>query len=161
MRVIKTIAALAALAALGGCNKLGMGAGGNGATANAAGNAAGGKDAGGAPAATASTTGSGAGLGDKDSSGTATEASAGGAATLDRAYVAGRWSDKGDCSDVVEFTSDGRFVTADGRGGLWNLQGDQLTMSGNGTITMRIVPIDQNTMNVVNNDGSLGRSTRC
>ena len=30
-----------------------------------------------------------------------------------------------------------------------------------GTNTLRIVPIDQNTMNVVNADGSLGRSTRC
>jgi hypothetical protein len=157
MRLIGTIAALAALAALGGCNKLGVGAG-NSATANAAGNASGGKD-GGAPAATAST--AGAGLGDKDSAGTATPASAGGAVTVDRAYVTGRWSDKEDCSDAVEFTADGRFVTADGRGGLWNLQGDEMTMSGNGTVTMRIVPIDQNTMTVVNNDGSLGRSTRC
>lgn len=160
MRLIGTIAALAALAALGGCNKLGIGAG-NTATANAAGNASGGKDGGGAPAATASTGTTGAGLGDKDSSGTATQASAGGAPALDRGYVAGRWSDKEDCSDAVEFTADGRFVTADGRGGLWNLQGDELTMSGNGTVTMRIVPIDQNTMTVVNTDGSLGRSTRC
>lgn len=152
--------ALAALAALGGCNKLGVGAG-NTATANAAGNASGGKDGGGAPTATASTGATGAGLGNKDSSGTATQASASGAATLDRAYVTGRWSDKGDCTDVVEFTADGRFVTADGRGGLWNLQGDELTMSGNGTITFRIVPVDQNTMTVVNADGSLGRSTRC
>lgn len=158
MRVFVTIAALAALAALGGCNKLGMGAG-NIVTANAAGNASGGKDGGGAPAATAGT--AGAGLGDKDSSGTATPAAAGGTPVLDRAYVTGRWSDKGDCTDVVEFTADGRFVTADGRGGLWNLQGDQLTMSGNGTITFRIVPVDQNVMTVVNNDGSLGRSTRC
>lgn len=160
MRVFGTIAALAALAALGGCNKLGMGAG-NSATANAAGNASGAKDGGGAPAATASAGTAGAGLGGKDSAGTATPASASGAATLDRAYVTGRWSDKDDCSDAVEFTADGRFVTADGRGGLWNLQGDELTMSGNGTVTMRIVPVDQNTMTVVNTDGSLGRSTRC
>ena len=159
MRVIGTIAALVALAALGGCNKLGMGAG-NSATANAAGNASGGKD-GGTPAATAATGTAGAGLGDKDLSATATPAAAGGAVTLDRAYVTGRWSDKEDCSDAVEFTADGRFVTADGRGGLWNLQGDEMTMSGNGTVTMRIVPIDQNTMTVVNTDGSLGRSTRC
>lgn len=157
MRVIGTLAALAALAALGGCNKLGVGAG-NTATANAAGNASGSKDSG--STATANTS-SGAGLGDKDSSGTATPASASGAPALDRAYVTGRWSDKEDCSDAVEFTADGRFVTADGRGGLWNLQGDEMTMSGNGTVTMRIVPIDQNTMTVVNTDGSLGRSTRC
>lgn len=154
MRMFGTLAALAALASLGACNRLGVGAG-NTVTANASGS----KDSGGAPAA--ANTSSGAGLGDKDSSGTATPASASGTPTLDRAYVTGRWSDKGDCSDVVEFTSDGRFVTADGRGGLWNLQGDEMTMSGNGTITMRIVPVDQNTMTVVNTDGSLGRSTRC
>jgi hypothetical protein len=80
---------------------------------------------------------------------------------LTRAYVVGRWTDKGDCSDGVDFTSDGRFTTQNGAGGLWNLQGDRLTMTGTSTLTLQIVPVDQDTMNVVNQDGSVGRSTRC
>ena len=51
--------------------------------------------------------------------------------------------------------------TANGGTGLWNLAGDRLTMTGRSTATLQIVPIDQNTMTVVNADGSLGRSTRC
>jgi hypothetical protein len=34
-------------------------------------------------------------------------------------------------------------------------------MTSRQTLTIRIVPIDQNTMTVINADGSLGRSTRC
>jgi hypothetical protein len=159
-------AALTAMATLGGCNQLGLGGGGN-VTANAATTNSTASDAGkdgasnSTAAANASASTPGAGLDGKDS-GTSTQASAGGVPTLERAFVVGRWTDKGDCSDSVEFSPDGRFVTANGGGGLWNLEGSELTMSGNAqTITMRIVPVDQNTMTVVNQDGSLGRSTRC
>ena len=43
----------------------------------------------------------------------------------------GRWTDDGeDCSKAIEFTQDGRFVAANGGTGLWNLEGDRLTMTG-------------------------------
>jgi hypothetical protein len=171
MRAIASLAvataALMGMGALAGCNQLGLGGGGSGnvtanaATANSAASSAGKDGAGNNTAAADTAAAPAGGLSGKDS-GTSTQASAGGVPTLDRAFVIGRWTDKGDCSDGVEFSPDGRFVTANGGGGLWNLEGSEMTMSGNAqTITMRIVPVDQNTMTVVNQDGSLGRSTRC
>jgi len=160
MKAIAILTAAAALVALTGCDRLGFGGGGN-ATANETANAAsgnsaagaGGKDpAGGDEAA--------AGSGGGDLAGGGTPAAAG-AITPNRAYIAGRRTDDGNCAVAVEFAPDGRFITHDGGGGLWHLQGDRLTMTGERTLQLQIVPIDQNTMNVVNPDGSLGRSTRC
>jgi len=80
----------------------------------------------------------------------------------DPAFLAGRWTDNGDCAAAVQFDLGGRFATHDGAAGRWTLNGDRLTMSGDSaTLTIQIVPIDRNAMNVVNADGSLGRSTRC
>ena len=158
MKAMATMIAAAALLALTACDRLGIGGGAAAnETANAATNAAGDTGKG-----VAGTNQAEAGPGGKDPAG-ATQASAGGAAgvTLDRAYIAGRWTDNGDCSVAVEFTTDGRFVANNGNEGLWNLAGDRLTMQGERTLTLQIVPIDQNVMNVVNPDGSLGRSTRC
>jgi hypothetical protein len=45
--------------------------------------------------------------------------------------------------------------------GLWSLAGDQLTLAGGQTLTMQVVVVNQGTMEVVNPDGSRGRSTRC
>jgi hypothetical protein len=158
MKAMATLAAAAALATLAGCNPLGIGGNmGNGAANEAAGNnAAGNKDDGGgnaaAPAADAG--------GKLNEGGGAVPAAASGV-VLDRTFIMGRWTDNEDCDNAIEFTQDGRFITAQGRGGLWNLDGDRLTLSGRDTGTMRIVPIDQDTITVVNEDGSLGRSTRC
>lgn len=150
MKGIATLAAAAAMLALTACDRLGIGGGSANVSANASTNSAGASN--GTPPA--------AGEGSKDLAAGATPASSGGV-TLDRAYVVGRWTDNGDCSLAAEFAADGRFFANNGTGGLWNLQGDQLTMTGAATLTLQIVPIDQNTMNVVNPDGSLGRSTRC
>lgn len=155
MRAIATLAAAAAILALTACDRLGIG-GGGGDTANASANASTNSAGAGAGAGTPPA----AGDGSKDLAAGATPASSGGV-TLDRAYVVGRWTDNGDCSQAAEFAGDGRFFANNGNEGLWNLQGDQLTMTGSSTLTLQIVPIDQNTMNVVNPDGSLGRSTRC
>ena len=84
-----------------------------------------------------------------------------GTVPLDRAYLVGNWTDDNDCSNAIRFTAEGRFIAANGGVGEWALEGDRLTMSGNGTITVRLVPIDRDTLQVVNPDGSLGRSTRC
>jgi len=155
MKAMATTIAAAALLALTACDQLGIGGGvAVNEAANASANAAG-KDDGGGNSAEAGT----GGIGGKDPAG-ATQASAGGT-TLDRAYIAGLWTDTGDCTAAVEFNIDGRFVANNGNEGLWNLQGDRLTMTGASTTTLQIVPIDHDTMNVVNPDGSLGRSTRC
>lgn len=82
-------------------------------------------------------------------------------ATADRSFMVGRWTDSGDCADAVAFNRDGRFLTSEGTGGLWHLSGDRLTLTGNSTLLMRIVPIDRNTVRVTNADGSPGQSSRC
>ena len=159
MKAIAIPAAAAALLALAGCDRLGLGGAGNAAgndSGNASANAAGddNKD----PAANGQAQ---ADAGGKDPvAAGGVPAVAGGAPVLDRGFLIGRWTDD-DCSAAVEFMSDGRFVAANGNEGLWHLAGDRLTLQGDRTVTMQLEPIDQNTMNVVNTDGSLGRSTRC
>jgi hypothetical protein len=160
---MRALAILTAAAALAGCNQLGIGgnAANNGSAANqAAGNAAAdGKDSGGNQVAGSA---SAADDGKLNAGGGAIPAAANGI-VLDRTYLLGRWADFGDdCSRATEVTADGRFLTPAGDEALWNLEGSEMTMSGNAqTITMRIVPVDQDTITVVNQDGSLGRSTRC
>jgi hypothetical protein len=151
MKAWSALASATALLALAGCNQPGGGGNASNSASNAVGNASGGKDGAG--------NGSAEAAGGKDTAG-ATPAGSG-IPTLDRSFLVGRWSDKGDCSDAIEFTQDGRFLTASGGGGLWNLDGDRLTMTGNATATIRITPVNNDTMTVINVDGSLGRSTRC
>jgi hypothetical protein len=81
---------------------------------------------------------------------------------VDRNFLIGRWSDRGDCAIAVAFVADGTFATAEGDGGVWNLQGDALTLTGEGgTRTVTIIPIDRDTMEVVDANGAHDRSTRC
>jgi hypothetical protein len=161
MKAIGIFAAAVASLALASCDQLGIGAAGN-ASNEVAGNEATGNVLGGKPADAAgnqAVADPGAGLDGKDPG--ATQAASAGNAPLDRAYMMGRWTDDGDCGNAVDFLPDGRLLASNGREGLWNLAGDRLTMTVDQTITLQVVPIDQNTMNVVNPDGSLGRSTRC
>jgi hypothetical protein len=153
-----TFAAFAMLTALVGCDRYGIGSGtGNNAIANASGS----KDApasGNQQAAVVPLP-----AGGKDTSGGAIPAASndGGTVALSRAFIVGRWTDNGDCSNAVDLANDGSFTAANGARGLWNLQDDRLTMTGARTATFQVVPVDQNVINVVNQDGSLGRSTRC
>lgn len=152
MKAWSALASAAALSALAGCNSAGGGGTASNSASNAASNASDGKDAAGNSSAEAT--------GGKDTAG-ATPASSG-LATLDRSFLVGRWTDDGaDCNKATEFAHDGRFIAANGGNGLWNLEGDQLTLTGGATVTMRLRAIDNNTMMVTNPDGSLGRSTRC
>jgi hypothetical protein len=81
---------------------------------------------------------------------------------VDREFLIGTWSDQGDCSTTVAFTADGGYATADGAEGQWSLTGDTLTLSGEaGATRLTIIPIDRNTMEVIGEDGSHDRSTRC
>jgi len=155
MRGIAILAATAALLALAGCNRAGTS--GN-SSANAAGNSAAAKPAG-ADANQAAAQSADAGK--LNEGGGAIPATSTGPVQLDRAYMLGRWTDDGDCSKAVQFNQDGRYVNADGTPGLWNLDGSRLTLTGDATITFRLSPIDQNTITVIHDDGSLGRSTRC
>jgi hypothetical protein len=82
--------------------------------------------------------------------------------SVDRDFLIGTWSDTGDCATSVAFTADGGYATADGAEGQWSLSGDTLILSGEaGATRLTIVPIDRNTMEVIGEDGSHDRSTRC
>ena len=84
------------------------------------------------------------------------------AVAVDRNFIIGTWSNSGDCSTSVAFTADGGYATADGLEGQWSLSGDSLTLSGEaGATTLTVIAIDRNTMEVVGEDGSHDRSTRC
>ena len=81
---------------------------------------------------------------------------------VDRNFLIGTRSDAGDCTTAVAFSADGAYATADGAEGQWSLIGDVLTLSGEaGATTLTIIPIDRNTMEVIGEDGSHDRSTRC
>ena len=82
---------------------------------------------------------------------------------VDRAFLIGRWTDGRDCHVAGEFSADGRYTNTDGQNAAWTLIGDQLTLTFEGAPprTVRVSAADQNTLNVVNPDGSNGRSTRC
>jgi len=83
--------------------------------------------------------------------------------TVDRAFLIGRWTDARDCNEAGQFTADGHYTNTAGRSAAWTLEGDQLTLTFEGAAprTVRVSAVDQNTLNVVNPDGSTGRSTRC
>lgn len=84
------------------------------------------------------------------------------AVAVDRNFIIGTWSNSGDCSTTVAFTADGGYATADGLEGQWSLSGDTLTLSGEaGATNLTVIAIDRNTMEVVGEDGSHDRSTRC
>ena len=83
--------------------------------------------------------------------------------TVDRAFLIGRWTDARDCHESGQFTADGHYTNTAGQSAAWTLEGDQLTLTFEGAAprTLRVSAADQNTLNVVNPDGSTGRSTRC
>lgn len=78
-----------------------------------------------------------------------------------RDFLLGRWTDTGDCSDAVDFFSDGRFVTTDGAAGRWTLQGNQLSFIGASTVRAQVRATSRNAITLTHADGSVGSSTRC
>ena len=82
---------------------------------------------------------------------------------VDRAFLIGRWTDARDCHAAGEFTADGRYTNTTGQTAAWSLEGDRLTLTFDGAAprTLTVSAPDQNTLNVVNPDGSAGHSTRC
>lgn len=83
--------------------------------------------------------------------------------TVDRAFLIGRWTDARDCRESGQFTADGHYTNTAGQNAAWTLEGDRLTLTFEGATprTLQVSAADQNTLNVVNPDGSTGRSTRC
>jgi len=82
---------------------------------------------------------------------------------VDRAFLIGRWTDGRDCHEAGQFSADGRYTNMAGQNAAWTLEGDQLTLTFDGAAprALRVSAADQNTLNVVNPDGTTGRSTRC
>lgn len=150
--LLKVTVAAAALAGLAACDRMGgsNGSAGNSGAANTvamntAGNAtvdAGGKD----PAAA----GGGAGAAPAAFTGEVTPA-----------FLVGRWTDTGDCTQTIEFRDDGSFATATGGTGYWTLNGDRLTFQGTSTVSAQIAAPNQDTIMLTHANGSVGRSTRC
>ncbi|HVQ08216.1 MAG TPA: hypothetical protein VMS43_07250 [Allosphingosinicella sp.] len=167
MKAIATMAAAAALLGLGGCGQLGSG--GSSASNDKAGGGAAAKAR--APNRSARAADGTAGTGGLASAqqglaGNPNVIPTSSALTLpavDRAFLIGRWTDARDCDEAGEFAADGRFTNAAGMGATWSLDGDRLTVTfaGASPRTLRVSALDQNTLNVENPDGSIGRSTRC
>jgi hypothetical protein len=162
MKGIAIVAAAAALLGLAGCNRLAPNANvsANAAAGNGAGSAA--KPAGDAAGNQAAPQTADAGKLNQGGGAIPATSTGPGGIRLDRTFMLGRWTDDNNCDKAVAFNQDGTFTNADGASaGLWNLDGNRLTLSGNRTISFQINPIDQNTITVVHDNGSLGRSTRC
>lgn len=81
---------------------------------------------------------------------------------IDRAFLVGRWGDNGDCTKDVVLNADGSFHSYTGGEGEWSLNGVTMRMAGKtSTQDLQLQWIDQNTIQVTNPDGSVGRSQRC
>ncbi|HWT11143.1 MAG TPA: hypothetical protein VN231_00145 [Allosphingosinicella sp.] len=170
------IVGAAALLALGGCDRLGMAGGAD--EDRISGNIVGGGAAPGTAAPATATAQGDAGVttsrsfaglgggkagapGGKDPAAAAAvpTASAGG---VPPARLVGRWTDDGDCKHDVEFRPDGTFRSYTGGEGRWALAGDLLTLTGGGgTFRLRLQSVGDDAMMTVNEQGTLGRSTRC
>ena len=168
MKAIATMAAAAALLGLSGCGQLGP------SGTSASNDKAGGAPADKARAANRTATQAGATTATNGGLASAQRGLAGNpnviptSSTLtlpavDRAFLIGRWTDARDCDEAGEFAADGRYTNAAGVGAAWTLDGDRLTVTfaGASPRTLQVSALDQNTLNVVNPDGSIGRSTRC
>lgn len=81
---------------------------------------------------------------------------------VSRAWFAGRWTDSGDCAQAGTFSPDGTFSLANGTRGMWNIRGGRLVVQGSGgRRELQLRRVDDDTVEVLNPDGSYGRSIRC
>lgn len=85
-----------------------------------------------------------------------------GSDAVGRDFIIGAWTDSGDCSAAVAFEADGSLITPGGGEGQWELDGDNLVVTGaRGETRLHIIAVDQDTMEMIAEDGAHGRSTRC
>jgi hypothetical protein len=79
-----------------------------------------------------------------------------------RTWFAGKWTDSGDCADAGRFEPNGTYLLADGTRGMWSVQDGRLVVQHKaGRHALRMRRIDQDTVELANEDGTVGRSTRC
>lgn len=78
-----------------------------------------------------------------------------------RAFLLGRWTDTHDCTATVEFRRDGSFRTTEGAEGLWAIVEDRLIFQGESVVGARIEALDEDTIELAQDDGTHGQSTRC
>lgn len=81
--------------------------------------------------------------------------------TIGGSDLIGRWTDNGDCSNIIEFHRDGRFTLSGGGSGRWRLSGEQLTFIGESEVTARVRGVGRDRILLIHPDGSLGQSMRC
>ncbi|MEA3015444.1 MAG: hypothetical protein QOI38_166 [Sphingomonadales bacterium] len=79
---------------------------------------------------------------------------------FDRAFLLGRWTDTGDCNEIIQFLPDGRFIVPTGSG-RWRLNGEQLSFIGGTTITARARAVGRDRILLIHQDGTIGQSLRC
>lgn len=77
-----------------------------------------------------------------------------------RQMLIGRWTDTGDCSNIVTFFTDGRFTVPSGAG-TWTLVGERLTFRGSSTVSARARAVGENRIFLIHDDGTIGQSIRC
>ena len=81
---------------------------------------------------------------------------------MTREFLLGHWTDDGDCTNTIAFHADGTFTVPGGAMGVWILNGDILAFLGfAGERSTRVQAPDEDTILLINDAGSLGRSTRC
>jgi hypothetical protein len=79
-----------------------------------------------------------------------------------RAWFAGRWTDSGDCAQAGNFAANGTYLLADGTRGMWNIiDGKLVVQHAGGRSSVGIRKVDEDAVEVVSEDGSVGRSIRC
>jgi hypothetical protein len=79
-----------------------------------------------------------------------------------RGWFAGRWTDSGDCTDAGQFAEDGTYLLADGTRGMWNIhEGRLVVQHSGGRSALKLRRVGEDVVEVANEDGSKGRSTRC
>jgi hypothetical protein len=84
------------------------------------------------------------------------------AGEVTRGWFAGSWTDSGDCADAGHFATNGTYLLADGTRGMWNIQDGRLVVQhAAGRSALQLRRVDKDTVELVNEDGSVGRSTRC
>jgi hypothetical protein len=83
------------------------------------------------------------------------------AVALTEEFLVGAWGDNGDCSAPITFNADGTFQNAGGVG-RWSLEGDIITMQGQGgAFQLRAEALNQNQILIGNPNGAIGLSQRC
>lgn len=97
-----------------------------------------------------------------DTATTTTEAAAPVEGTPSAEALLGRWGDNGDCTKDITFNADGTFLSYSGMSGRWTLQGDSLTLDGEGgSFLLRVAMANNDTLMIGQPDGSFGISQRC